>query len=54
MTINEEYETLKRNLEVIKGKRIRMEYNGRTLLDKRNPSPEEVVSALYSGGEECN
>lgn len=52
MTINEEYETLERNLKVVKGKRIRMEYNGRILLDKVNPSPGEVISVLYSGSEE--
>ena len=50
--MKEEYEILKSDLKVLKGKRIKMEYNGRILLDKVDPSPEEIISALYSGGQE--
>lgn len=52
MTISEDYKILERNLKVLKGKRIRIEYNGRTLLDMVDPSPEKIMSSLYSGGEQ--
>ena len=52
MTTDEDYTILEKNLKVLKGKRIIMEYNDRILLDKVNPTPEEIMLTLYSEGED--
>ena len=46
----EELETLREKLKVLKGRKLRLEYDGEVVLEKVDPTAEEIILALYSHG----
>lgn len=44
----DDMELLNKNLKILKGHKLKMEYNGKTLLEKVDPSAEEILEALYN------
>ena len=44
----EELETLRENLKVLKGRKLRLEYNGEVVLEKVDPTAEEIMLVLYN------
>lgn len=41
-------ELLNKNLEILKGHKLQMKYNGKILLEKIDPTAEEILEALYN------
>lgn len=41
-------ELINKNLKILKGHKLKMEYNGKTLLEKVDPTAEEIINALYN------
>lgn len=41
-------ELLNKNLEILKGHKLQMKYNGKILLEKVDPTAEEILEALYN------
>ena len=44
----EELEALRENLKKLKGRKLRLEYDGEVVLEKVDPTAEEIMLALYS------
>lgn len=51
MSVYDDYELLNKNLKILKGHKLQMKYNGKILLEKVDPTAEEIMLALYSGGK---
>ena len=39
---------LNKNLEILKGHKLQMKYKGKILLEKVDPTAEEIINALYN------
>lgn len=39
---------LNKNLKILKGNKLQMVYNGKILLEKVDPTAEEILEALYN------
>lgn len=46
----EKLETLREKLKVLKGRKLRLEYDGEVVLEKVDPTAEEIMLALYTHG----
>ena len=46
----EELETLREQLKVLKGRKLRLEYDCEVVLEKVDPTAEEIMLALYIYG----
>lgn len=50
--MNENYldymENLRKNLKILKGKKLQLIYNDKILLEKVDPTAEEIINALYN------
>lgn len=44
----DDMELLNKNLKILKGHKLQMEYNGKILLEKVDPTAEEILEALYN------
>ena len=44
----DDMELLNKNLKVLKGHKLEMKYNGKILLEKVDPTAEEILEALYN------
>lgn len=44
----DDMELLNKNLEILKGHKLQMKYNGKILLEKVDPTAEEILEALYN------
>ena len=47
----EDLERIRENLKVLKGRKLRLEYDGKVVLEKVDPTAEEIMLALYNGGK---
>lgn len=41
-------ELLNKNLKILKGHKLQMKYNGKIILEKVDPTAEEILDALYN------
>lgn len=39
---------LNKNLKILKGHKLQMKYKGKILLEKVDPTAEEIIEALYN------
>lgn len=44
----DDMELLNKNLKILKGHKLQMKYNDKILLEKVDPTAEEILEALYN------
>lgn len=48
MNLNDDIRYMNERLKVLKGHKIKLEYDGKVLLEKIDPTAEELLLALYN------
>lgn len=48
MNLNDDIRYMNERLKVLKGHKIKLEYDGKVLLEKVDPTAEELLLALYN------
>lgn len=49
MSVPDDITFINNRLKRLEGKKLQLSYDGKVILEKVNPTAEEIISALYNG-----